>query len=48
MERKTALICRAVVAIVAFICITLAAKHFQSYALLWFYVIPFLIAIDVD
>jgi hypothetical protein len=46
MERKTALICRAIVAIVAFICITLAAKHFQNDSLLWFYVVPFLIAID--
>ena len=48
MERKTALICRTIVAIVAFICITLVAKYFQNVSLLWLYVIPFLIAIDVD
>ncbi len=48
MERKTALICRAIVAATAFICITLAAKYFNNHNLLWWYIVPFLIAIDVD
>jgi hypothetical protein len=41
---KTFLICNAIVRSVAFICITFASIYFRKPSLLWWYVVPVLMA----
>jgi hypothetical protein len=46
--QKTFLICNTIVRSVAFVCITLAAIHFESAKLLWWYVVPLLMSPSVN
>ena len=42
MPYKTYFICNAIVRVAAFVCVTLAAMHFNNMHLLWWYVVPLL------
>ena len=48
MSYKTFLICNMIVRIVAFICITFAAVHFERASLLWWYIVPLLMSPSIS